>query len=460
MAVHTIKKGLNLPITGEPEQSIKDGQRVTRVGLLADDFPFMKARMMVNVGDTVTRGQVLFEDRKTPGVFFTSPAAGTIAEVNRGDRRALRSVVVDIDPRDSGQDDLPAELHHTFESFASKAPSALSAAEFRALLVESGLWTAFRERPYSKVPAPDSVPRAIFVTAIDTNPLGPDLDVVLAGNEAHFKTGTAALSKLTDGNVFVCRKPGSKVSAEGERVTTEEFAGPHPAGLPGTHIHFLSPVGTARSVWYVGLQDVVAIGKLVVTGQVSVDRVLSLAGPSVKAPTLIRTRLGASTTQLTAGLLADGEVRVVSGSVLYGSDATEAPLDFCGRYTNQISCLAEDRERVFLGWLQAGGDRFSTIRAYASKWFGGNKKFAFTTTTHGSHRAMVPIGMFERVMPLDIMPTFLLRALLMDDVERAVALGALELDEEDLALCTFVSPGKEDYGKALRRNLLDIWKNG
>ena len=197
------------------------------------------------------------------------------------------------------------------------------------------------------------------------------------------------------------------------------------------------------------------------TGRLSVERIIALGGPSVKNPRLVKTRIGASVAELTAGELSDGEIRVISGSVLNGHNASAEPLCYLGRYDHSVSCLAEDREREFLGWLKAGKNRFSTIRAFASRWTKlGNKKFAFTTTTNGSHRAMVPIGMFERVMPLDILPTFLLRALLVDDVEQAVHLGALELDEEDLALCTFVSPGKEDYGKALRRNLLDIWKNG
>ncbi|MEC9073227.1 MAG: NADH:ubiquinone reductase (Na(+)-transporting) subunit A, partial [Myxococcota bacterium] len=207
-------------------------------------------------------------------------------------------------------------------------------------------------------------------------------------------------------------------------------------------------------------QDVVAMGHLFSTGRLLVDRVVSLAGPVVAKPRLVQTRLGASTTELSAGETSgDAEFRIVAGSVIHGRRAQDEVLGYLGRYHQQLSCLAEDRERVFLGWLRPGMDKFSTIRAFASSLLGG-RSYDFTTSNQGEHRAMVPIGMLERVMPLDIMPTFLLRALLVDDVENAEKLGCLELDEEDLALCSFVSPGKEDYGVALRRVLDDIWREG
>jgi len=327
--------------------------------------------------------------------------------------------------------------------------------------VESGLWTAIRRRPFSNVPSPEESCRSIFVTAISTDPLGVNPEVALDGRNEDFERGLWALSHLTDGPVFLCRAPGSRIEpGDAPRIRVEEFQGKHPAGLVGTHIHFLDPVSRANVVWHVGAQDVAAIGELFATGRLPVERVVSLAGPLVQRPRLLATRLGAATTPLVEGQLFPGEVRVISGSPLYGHRAMSNAGGFLGRYSTQITCLAEDHRRRFLGWLLPGWDLFSTTRAYASALRPKTTRYSFTTSAQGGHRAMVPIGLFERVMPLDIMPTFLLRALLVDDLERAEVLGCLELDEEDLALCSFVSPGKEDYAPALRRNLLEIWKEG
>jgi Na+-transporting NADH:ubiquinone oxidoreductase subunit A len=414
--------------------------------------------MQVQVGDQIRRGQVLFEDRKTDGVRFTSPGAGTVVAINRGARRALRSVVIDLTPSEQRGKPEDADLQ-TFESFTGRELSELDPQAARDLLVESGLWTAIRQRPFSKVPSPNDSCRSIFVTAIDTNPLAPNPEVVLEERMDYFQRGLWALSHLTEGAIYLCRAPGAKIEpGTAPRVRVEEFRGKHPAGLVGTHIHILDPVHREKAVWYVGYQDVAAIGKLFATGRLPVDRVVALGGPVVMRPRLLRTRLGAEVEPLIDEQLFFGETRVVSGSVLYGHRARGSKYGFLGRYTNQLSCLAEDHRRRFLGLMTPGWDLFSTTRAYLSGFRSRNTTYDFTTSARGSHRAMVPIGLFERVMPLDIMPTFLLRALLMDDLERAEALGCLELDEEDLGLCSFVSPGKEDYGPHLRRNLFEIWK--
>jgi Na+-transporting NADH:ubiquinone oxidoreductase subunit A len=459
MGVHTIRKGLALPISGGPEQRIDRAAAVSEIAVMADDYPFMKPSMRVKAGDEVRRGQVLFEDRKTAGVLFTAPGAGTVTAVNRGERRALISVVIQLSRSEVAGGDAAEQV--SFSSYGGDNVRSLAGEDVRALLAESGLWTALRARPFSKVPAPTESCHSIFVTAIDTNPLCSDPDVVLEGREKDFESGLIALSKLTEGTVYLCRRKGSSISpGDAPRVAVEEFDGPHPAGLAGTHIHILDPVGRNRSVWFVGYQDVAAIGQLFSTGRLDVERVVALGGPAVGAPRLLRTRLGAAVGPLVDGELVDGEIRVVAGSVLHGRETAGEGRGFLGRYHQQISCLREGRERRFIGWLMPGFDRYSTISAYAGSLRGSSYRFDMDTSTNGGHRAMVPIGMFERVMPLDIMPTFLLRALVVDDIERAEALGCLELDEEDLALCTFVSPGKEDFGSALRRNLTEIWKEG
>ena len=242
-------------------------------------------------------------------------------------------------------------------------------------------------------------------------------------------------------------------------MSVESFSGPHPSGTVGLHIGLLDPVGSAKTVWHVGLQDLLGIGALVLTGKLDVVRLVSLAGPGVKKPCLLRTRLGASVDELVAGDLCDGENRVISGSILNGRAAAGDVLGYLGRFHNQITVLAEGREREFMGWLAPGSNKFSLSRLFLSA-LSPKKKFKFTTTTNGSPRAIVPIGLYEQVMPLDILPTFLLRSLACDDMEQSLKLGCLELDEEDLALCSFVDPGKTDFGTLLRRNLELIEREG
>ncbi|MCB9553169.1 MAG: Na(+)-translocating NADH-quinone reductase subunit A [Myxococcales bacterium] len=454
MPVHHIKRGLDLPITGQPRQVIEDAAPAARVALVADDYPLMKARMHVAEGDEVRRGQLLFDDRKAAGVRFTAPAAGRVVAVNRGARRKLLTVVIEVADADRAGAGPQVEFAHG---------AGLDRQGIRDLLAESGLWSAIRARPFSRVPSPTEDCHAIFVTAIDTHPLAADPQKVLEGRDADFKAGLDALKKLTDGPVYLCKAEGARIPTS-EGVKVEEFAGKHPAGLVGTHIHVLDPVNRSKIVWHVGYQDVAAIGRLVTTGVLDTRRVIAIGGPATKNPRLVRTRLGAAIDPLLRGELHDGiEARVISGSIFGGRQAQGEVEGFLGRYHTQLSVLREGRERVFFGWLRPGFDKYSVIRAFASRWFGGGEnkaRYEFTTTTNGSPRAMVPIGMYEKVMPLDMMPTFLLRALVKDDIERAEALGCLELDEEDLALCSFVSPGKEDFGYALRRNLTEIWKEG
>ena len=466
--LHVIKKGLNLPIKGQPQQVVVDGNTVDRVAVIADDFPFMKAKLLVSEGDEVRRGQRLFEDRKNAGVYFTAPGAGKVVAINRGDRRALVSVVIELNDNEKAGKPQESDFQ-SFESYKAGGANAQDADSVRALLLESGLWTALRARPLSQVPAVDSDCAALFVTAIDTNPLAVDVNVALEGKLEDFQEGLKALSMLTQGPMFVCQGESSDFSAQVEGIANaqlETFAGEHPAGLVGTHIHTLFPVNRNRIAWHIGYQDVVAVGRLFKTGQVDIERVISFAGPAALKPAVIRTRLGAEVAPLVEGRTALAETRLIDGSVFYGRTMTKqaSTEGFLGRYRVQVTAILEGREREFLGWLKPGGEQFSVTRAFFSPMmsgqFGGGKFFNFNTSTNGSHRAMVPIGLFEKVMPLDIMPTFLLRALLKDDLERAEALGCLELDEEDLALCTFVSPGKEDYGPALRRVLTTIWKEG
>lgn len=442
-----IKRGLDLPMTGTPAQRIEATQPIRSVAVIGFDYNGMKPTMQVQEGDRVKLGQVLFSDKKTPGVLFTAPGAGVVKAINRGERRVLQSVVIELE----GDEQI------TFASYDADKLGSLAEEHVRENLQQSGLWAALRTRPYSKIPAIDATPRSIFVTAMDTNPAAADPAVVITEYAEDFSRGLTVLSRLA--KVFLCKADGVTLPGENlDNVQTESFSGPHPAGLPGTHIHFLDPVSATRTVWQIGYQDVIAIGKLFTTGQLWVERVIALAGPVVNQPRLVRARLGANVSDIVKDELQAGNNRVVSGSVLGGRTA-RGTCDFLGRYHNQLSCLAEETDRQMLHYLRPGIDKFSLLNIFVSKLF-ANKQFAFTTTTNGGERAMIPVGSYEKVMPLDILPTQLLRALLVGDTDVAQKLGCLELDEEDLALCTFACPGKYEYGPILRDNLTRIEQEG
>ena len=445
--MYKITKGLDLPISGIPDQVIENAAAAKMVAVIGPDYHGMKPTMLVKEGDKVKKGQVIFTDKKTEGVKYTAPASGTVSVINRGQRRVFQSIVINVEGDES-------------ESFAAYSGSELKTLERSKVvenLIESGLWTAFRTRPFSKVPEVASVPNSIFVTAIDTNPLAASPEIVLADQAEAFADGLTVLTRLTEGKVFVCKAPSAKIPTTSD-VTVEEFSGVHPAGLAGTHIHFLDPVSDKKTVWSVNYQDVVAIGKLFVTGELNTDRVISLAGPQVKKPRLVRTQIGVSLEGLVTNELSEGENRVISGSVLSGRNSF-GPFAFLGRYHNQVSVLLEGRERQMMHYLRAGVEKHSIMNVFLAK-LTGKKSFDMTTTTNGSDRTMLPLGNFERLMPMDILPTQLLRALVVNDTEQAQKLGALELDDEDLALCTYSCSGKFEYGPILRDCLTLIEKEG
>ncbi len=444
----TIKKGLDIPISGAPQQIIEDGNTISTVAVLGEEYVGMRPTMHVKVGDRVKKGQVLFEDKKNPGVKFTAPAAGVIKDVLRGERRVLQAVVIELD----------GDEQETFTRYDSKDLASLDRASVVAQLNDSGLWVALRTRPFSRSPKLDAEPTAIFVNAMDTNPLAADPAVIINEHRQAFIDGLKVLGHLTTGPVYVVKAADANVDTGDAKVQLESFAGPHPAGLVGTHIHFLQPASIAKPVWHISYQDVIAYGKLFTTGELFTDRVVALGGPAVNKPRLLRTRLGANLRELTQGELANGNVRVISGSVLNGHKDDDSH-QWLGRFHNQVSVLVEGDHKEFLGWIRPGANRHSVTRAYLGH-LSPKKLFPMTTTTNGSNRSMVPIGNYERVMPLDILPTILLRDLLSGDSEQAQKLGCLELDEEDLALCSYVCPGKYEYGPVLRKMLTEIEKEG
>lgn len=447
-----MKNGLDVPITGMPEQVVhSDGGVAKSVALIGLDYVGLKPTMQVAEGDRVKLGDVLFSDKQHPSVVFTSPGAGVVKAVNRGAKRVFQSIVIELD----GSDQV------TFQAYAESDLATLSLEQVKGNLLASGLWTAFRTRPYSKVPNPETLPRSIFVTAIDTNPLAARPEVVIKGRLQDFKNGLLLLTKLTEGKVYLCKSSAASFSCDLGKVEVAEFEGPHPAGLVGTHIHFLDPVGPSKTVWHLDYQSVIAMGALFTSGRLSVERVVSLAGPLVDKPRLVRTRVGANLCDLVEGQIdTSKEARVVSGSVLNGRKA-EGWAAFLGSYHNQVAVLEEGRHREFFGWIIPSREKYSFMNVLLSslpKLRG--RKFPMHTSKFGSPRAIVPVGVYEDVMPLDILPTQLLKALVIGDTDQAQSLGILELDEEDLALCSFVDPGKHDFGIALRQNLTQIEKEG
>ena len=446
-----VKKGLNVPIVGSPTEDLDTLKNVRSVAIIGSDYHGMRPTMLVEEGDTVKLGQALFEDKKNPGVIFTSPGAGKIESINRGPRRALQSVVIE----------LGEEVSVKFNKYEENQLKTIPSSEIRKNLISSGLWTAFRTRPFSKIPGINSNPSNIFITAIDTNPLGPNVNKIIEMNESFFNSGLKVIKALTEQPVHLCVDPNFSLDLEKDSQLIDHiFSGPHPAGLAGTHMHFISPATLKNVNWTINYQDVIAFGELFLTGELPIDKIVSLAGPQVTNPRLIKTRIGACTDELCAGELTQRDNRVISGSIINGREAV-GPFAYLGRYHNQISVVSETNksDRQFMNWLNPGPRRFSKIPLFISSLF-SDKEFKFKTLMNGSDRAIVPIGIYEEVVPLNILPTILLRYIAVGETEKIQSLGGLELDEEDLALCSFVCPSKYDFGSLLRNNLTQIEVEG
>jgi len=448
MKTISLHKGLDIPISGRPEQKIREGNAVRQVALLGDDYVGMKPTMLVNPGDKVAVGQPLFTDKKNEGVIFTSPGCGTVHSVNRGERRKFESIIIHLDGEDTVTFCDPTDR---LEDLASPT--------IRELLVKSGLWTAFRTRPYGKTPAIVSEPASLFITASDSSPLAADPIVIIKEYQQAYQLGLKILKKLVAVPIHYCI--GARELQPFEEVDGLEywsFQGPHPAGLPSTHIHFIDPVHENKTVWHIGYQDVIGIGHLFITGQLLTDRVVALAGSGVIQPSLIKTRIGASLTELCRRELSLEELRVISGSVLSGREA-RGNYTFLGRFDNQVSVIEDSSGRSFFNWLLPGKGRFS-IRPVFSSAYIKNLTFPMNTALWGGKRAIYPLGTYDEVMPLDIIATSLLKSISVGDTEKSIALGALELIEDDLGLCGFVCPGKNEFGPVLRKVLTAIELGG
>ncbi|WP_428925882.1 Na(+)-translocating NADH-quinone reductase subunit A [Marinibacterium sp. SX1] len=448
MQQHSLKKGLDVPVLGAPGDAIEDAATVRTVAILGQDYIGLKPRLAVQEGDVIAAGAPVLAHKDTPQVQVTAPVSGRVKAINRGARRALVSIEIEVDPAAAEPLDFSGIGDDTTgEGIAER-------------LCASGLWTAFRTRPYSKVPAPDTRPAAIYVTAMDSEPLSADAAIIINDDAPAFVRGLAAVAALSDGATYLCHETGAQVpGGDQPGITAAAFSGPHPAGLAGTHMHFLEPPTSSRTVWTIGYHDVIAIGRLMQTGRLDSRRIVALTGPLSPRPRLVRTVSGASITDLCAEDLAatDVPVRMISGSILSGR-AGEGATAYLGRYARQVTLIEEDHKQIPMGWIRPMASKYAFQPVLGSAL--SDKLYALTSNLNGGRRAMVPIGTFEQLMPQDFLPTQLLRALLVMDTDTAQALGALELDEEDVALCGFACPAKYEYGIALRDSLTKIEKEG
>lgn len=440
-----VQRGLDLPIAGKPDPTIRAASPVSQVAITGDDSIGMKPTMEVQVGNKVKTGQLLFTDKKNPGVKYTSPGCGKIIAINRGEKRKFDSIVID----------LTGEAAISLLDEPDHPPANHNPEQIRTILIDSGLWTSFRARPYGRIPAIDATPASLFVTAIDTEPLAPPPEKVIARYGSDYTLGLQFLARMLEVPRHYCSARRDLLTHEKvEGFNYWSFSGPHPAGLASTHIHCLDPVHEQKSVWHIGYQDVIAIGYLFRTGHLMTERIVALAGTGVREPSLIETRVGANLEELCRGELTDEPLRVISGSVLSGRTGDEIH-GFLGRYHNQVSVLPDNSGRSLFNWAMPGSNRFSVKPVFTSA-LNNLLKMPMSTALWGGRRAIYPLGTYEDVMPLDIIPTYLLKALSVGDTEKSKALGCLELIEEDLALCGFACPGKNEFGHVLRNVLTTI----
>ena len=431
----SIKKGLDLPISGKPLADLSDTPAVRKVAILGNDYIGMKPTLLAREGDKVKVGQKIIEDKKNPGIFFTSPCGGVITDINRGEKRKFLSLEIEIDSNEE------------FEEFdTSQNP--------KDLLINSGLFNSFRTRPFNRTPKINDVPDCIFINACDTNPLSINPHHIISLNKDEFDVGVKFISSLFSSPTHLTHQDNI-LDYSYENVESHVFSGPHPAGLVSTHISAIYPVDINRCVWTIGYQEVISIGYLLKNNTLRTHKNISISGESVFKPSLLSARIGANLEELTAGKIEDNS-RIISGSVLFGHDAIDA-MSYLGFYDNQVSVISNIPNDIFMNWIMPGKTLHSKLNVFISS-FLKPKKFTFNTSINGGDRAIVPVGSYEEIIPLDILVTQLLKALVVSDIEVATELGMLELTAEDLALATYVCPSKYDYCSILMDNLNKVYE--
>lgn len=438
-----LKRGLDIRLVGEAEKRIVALPLAESYGISPLDFEGVVPKLLVRPGDAVKAGTPLFFDKYRPEVLFTSPVSGTVDCVTRGDKRKVLFVAVIPDGKQDS------------EKFNIKPVESSTKEDVKEVLLGSGLWPCFVQRPYGIVANPADSPKAIFVSGFDTAPLAPDMDFVLQGQQANLKTGFEVLKKLTSGKVHLGVKAGTNgVVAQVSNAEKTAFSGPHPAGNVGIHIHHVDPINKGEVVWTVDIQDVAIIGRLFNTGKLDMTKVYALTGSELIEPVYVSAISGAPFVSLLRGNIkrqGRGErVRIINGNVLSGKKAD--PRGYVAFNTNQVTVIPEGDKYEFLGWAMPRTDKFSVSRTYFS-WLCPKKEYVLDTNLHGGHRPYIVTGLFERYLPMDIYPMYLFKAILAGDIDKMENLGIYEVIEEDVALCEFVDPSKNDIQQTVRNGI-------
>ncbi len=437
-----ITKGVNIPLKGKAEQLIGNADRAKVFAIKPTDFPSFFPKLSVREGDEVKAGDPIIFSKDDNRIKMTAPVSGEVIEIKRGDKRKMLEVKI------------LADAETKYREFPKGDLSTLDREGLIQRLIESGAWPFIRQRPYGTIASPDDTPKSIFISAVNTAPLGADQDFVVHGEEALFQAGIDALAKLTPGKVHLTvtgMSTPSKVFTEANNVELHRVSGPHPAGNVGVHIHHFDPIlKNGDLVWYINPQDVIIIGRLLLEGRFEPTRIIALVGPEVKNPRYYRGILGMQVSTILADQLNSDNVRVVSGDVLTGTHIAED--GFLGYYDQQITVLREGNEPEFFGWLKPGGNKFSISRSLFT-WLRPQRDLALDTNMHGEERAFVVTGEYERVFPFDIFPVQLLKSIMIEDIENMEKLGIYELVEEDMALCEFVCTSKIPVQETLRKGL-------
>ena len=427
-------KGLDIRLQGEAAKTVADAQHAAEYAVSPLDFEGITPKMLVKVGDTVEAGSPLFFDKKRPEILFTSPVSGTVAAVNRGEKRKILSVVVSADKQVA------------YKEFAKLDVATASREEIVKLLLESGLWTMFVQRPYGVVATPSDMPKAIFVSAFDSAPLAIDYDFALAGDKEALQKGFDVLGRLTEGKVHLSYH-AKQTAPQFSGVELHAFKGKHPAGNVGVQIHHIDPINKGEKVWTLNIQDVAILGRLFLSGKVDMSRVIAVAGSCVAEPKYYRVVAGASVESILGGKLSNEHARVISGNVLTGRNVGKE--GFLGVNANQITVIPEGDNYELLGWAMPRFNKFSVSRAYLS-WLFPCRKYNLDTNMNGGERAFVMNDLYEQYLPMDIYPVHLVKACLANDLDKMENLGIYEVIEEDLALCEFVCPSKIEMQQIIR----------
>ena len=435
-----IKKGLDIKLVGAAEKTVTEVE-IKNYAVKPTDFTGVFPKMLVKEGDSVKAGSPLFFDKYSEKVHFTAPVSGTVVELKRGAKRVLLEVKIEADGKDE------------FVDFGKSNPNDLSREEVLESLLKSGIWPFIRQRPYSVTANPLDEPKAIFIPAFDSNPLAPDFDLMVHGQGEAFQAGIDALAKLTKGKIHLnvnSQASPSKVFMNSKNVQVNEFSGPHPAGNVGTQIAHIDPINKGEIVWYLYPQDVLMIGKFFLEGKYDASRLIALTGSEVLKPRYYKTKIGASIESMVQDNVSDVKKRFISGNVLTGTKIENT--GYVGSYHSQVTVIPEGDQHQFFGWLIPSPKKHSFYRT-ALSWMTPNKKFKLNTNLNGGIRAFVMTGEFEKVFPMDIYPMQLIKAIMIGDIDAMENLGIYEVDEEDFALCEYISTSKIELQSIVRDGL-------